>query len=127
MKTIKSIARVAFFSGSLLMGLNACNKDKDVSNTGSSIVQEQEDLTSANAMEDALKQMGIYNDSLTSNGHHHDHWNHNDSIYHHHDSLFWHHHTIYHHGDTAHHHGHHTQWHHHVHDSIHNSHNPHHH
>lgn len=125
MKTIKSIALTLALSSFLLIGINGCKKDVSDDKSSSTTSQPQEDLTSANAMDDAMNKMGIYDDSLAHTSDHH-HQLHYDSLYHHHDSLFTHHHNVYHHGDTIHHYTHHTQVQHHVIDSLHTVHTPHH-
>jgi len=122
MKTILA-ATIGFI---LLSGLNACKKETSNDNTNQVASPSPEDMASANAMNDAINKMGIYDDSLAHTSIHH-HQLHYDSLYHHHDSSFWHHHNVYHHADTSHHQGnHHTQTHHHVIDSLHNVHTPHH-
>lgn len=117
---MKKIIITVTMSMIVLTGFNACKKDSSEHNAA--ITTEQEDIASANAMQAALNQMGIHNDSLSHYQHGHHSWNHFDSLYHHHDSLFHYHHGVYHHGDTIHHHSHHNSAHHHVLDSLHHAH-----
>ncbi len=121
MKQYSSIFKISALAVISLFG--SCMKDMHDSNN-----MYSEDTLALSAMNHAVSNMMLYNDSM-DNDHNDIHAKQrHDLKYHYHDSLFNHHHTIYHHGDTIHHHQmHHTTNNHNQHDSLNQIHHKNHH